>query len=125
MADTSHLSRRTEPIRTPSRSQRSARAVAERVAKTGARSFAAASAVCDHRLSNPGRSLRRFRSRDHAGAGSDGLKGDWSGNVRAASQLRSEADRTYARNSLGARVGPALAAGNGDVRGVCLEWPDL
>jgi hypothetical protein len=40
------------------------------------------------------------------------------GNVGAAGQLRSEADRTYARNSLGSGVGPALAAGNGDVRRV-------
>ena len=29
------------------------------------------------------------------------------------------------RNSPGAGVGPALAAGDGDVRWVCLEWPDL
>jgi Protein of unknown function (DUF2924) len=28
-------------------------------------------------------------------------------------------------NSPGSRVGPALAAGDGDVRWVCLEWPDL
>jgi hypothetical protein len=34
--------------------------VAERAAKTGARSFAAASAVCDHCLSDSGRSLRRL-----------------------------------------------------------------
>jgi len=28
-------------------------------------------------------------------------------------------------NSPGAGMGPALAAGDGDVRCVCLDWPDL
>src|SRR5258705_7650806 len=36
-------------------------------------------------------------------------------------QLRSEADRTYARNSVGAGLGSTVAAGDGDVRRVCLE----
>src|SRR5258707_13267824 len=52
-------------------------------------------------------------------------EGNRYGNVGAADQLRPEADRIDARNSLGAGMGPALAAGNGDVRWVCLEWPDL
>src|ERR1700716_3261877 len=43
----------------------------------------------------------------------------------AAGQLRSEADRADTRNSLGSRVGSTLAAGDGDVRWFCLEWPDL
>src|SRR6267142_517891 len=34
-------------------------------------------------------------------------------------------DRTYARNSLGSGVGSTVAAGDGDVGWVCLEWPDL
>src|SRR5439155_11381766 len=97
-----------------SRSQRSAREVAERVAKTGARSFAAASAVRDHRLSDSGRSLRGPRPRDEATAGSYRCEGIRHGNGGAADQLRSEADRTEARNSSGAGVGPALAAGDGD-----------
>ena len=75
---------------------------------------AAASAVRHHRLSNSGRPPRRIRSRDHAGAGSDGLKGDWSGNVPAASQFRSEANGTNVGNSFGTRVGSTFAAGNGD-----------
>src|SRR5260370_19692155 len=95
------VSRRRHLLRTDrafawSRSQRSARAVAERVAKTSARSFAAASAVCDHRLSDSSRSLWGSRPRDEAAAGSYRREGIRYGNVRAADQLRSEADRAYA-----------------------------
>jgi hypothetical protein len=33
--------------------------------------------------------------------------------------------RTYARHTPGPGVGSAVAAGVGDVRWLCLEWPDL
>src|ERR1700736_5414970 len=97
----------------------------ERVAKTSVRSFAEASAVCDHRLSRSGRSLRRPRPRDEAIARSYWREGIRYRSVGAAGQPRSEADRAYARNSLGSGVGSALAAGDGDVGWVRLEWPDL
>src|ERR1700738_2895051 len=86
----------------------------KRVSATSARSSAAASAVRRHRLSNSGRPPRRFRSQDHAGAGSDALKGDWSGNVQAASQIRSEENATNAGNGAGTGVGSTFAAGNGE-----------
>src|SRR6266403_4558594 len=92
-----------------SRSQRSARTVAERVAKTNARSFAEASAVCDHRLSDSSRSPRGSRPSDEATAGSYRCEGTLYGNVGAADQLRSEADRTYARDSPGSGMGSAAA----------------
>src|SRR5260370_40670222 len=97
--------------------------MAERVAKTSARSFAAASAVCDHRLSDSSRSLRGSQPRDKAAAGS--YRYEWYGNVGAAGQLRSEADRTYARNTPGSGAGSPVPTGDGGVRWVCLEWPDL
>jgi len=40
-------------------------------------------------------------------------------------QLRSEAHRIDTRNSSGSGVGSTVAAGDGDVRWVCLEWPNL
>jgi hypothetical protein len=36
-----------------------------------------------------------------------------------------QAERPYAWNNLGSGVGSTVAAGDGDVRWVCLEWPDL
>ena len=85
----------------------------------------AAFAVRNHCLSDSSRSLWRFGPRDQAGSGSDRLKRDRHGSVRTSGQLRSEADRTDAGDSVGTRVGSAFAAGDGDGRWVCLEWPNL
>jgi hypothetical protein len=47
------------------------------------------------------------------------------GDVGPANQIRSEGVRAYAWNGPGPAVGPAVAAGDGDVRWICLEWSDL
>src|SRR5258705_3019149 len=70
----------------------------------------------------------RFGDLDHetrAAARSYRCEGFRYGNVGAADQLRSEANRIDTRNSLGSGVGSTVATGDGDVRWVCLEWPDL
>ena len=70
----------------------------------------------------------RFGDLDHETThllGRTGAKEIRQSNVGAAGQFRSEAERTYARNSLGSGVGSTVAAGDGDVGWVCLEWPDL
>src|SRR3981189_436406 len=61
---------------------------------------------------------------DEASAGSYRCEAIRYGNVGAAGQLRSEADRTYARNSPGSGVGSAIAACDGDGERLRLERPD-
>src|SRR5258707_11031172 len=99
--------------------------MAEYLSETGPRSSDTASVVRSHRLSDPGRSLRRSRSRHQAGYGSNGCKGSRTSDVRSTGQLRPEANRAYSRYGLGPGVGSTVAAGDGDGGWLCLEWPDL
>jgi hypothetical protein len=88
MIPTERRSHSSLSLSTLKRSQRTSLTLAKRISKGGARSFNAASIVCRHRLSAPGRPLWRSRSPNQAGTRPNSCEGNRTGYVRPSGQLR-------------------------------------
>jgi hypothetical protein len=108
-----------------SRSRGTTFTLAQRVSETGPCSFNAASIVCGHppiesRLTALAISITQPRR-----CWIERLQKRLDRRCPRVCRLRPEANGAYSGHGFGPGVGSTVAAGDGDGRRLCLEWPDL